>query len=73
MRITEMAASNAFGEKMPMFVISKSAKTRCFKHMQNLPCRYVAQKKAWMDGTIFEELLRELDPISSKDKEEKLS
>ena len=38
--MTEMAASNAFGE---------------------------------MDETIFEELLRELDPISSKDKEEKLS
>ena len=68
-----MAASNALGEKTPMFVISMSAKTRCFKHVQNLPCRYVAQKKAWMDGTIFEELLREIDPISSKDKKEKLS
>ena len=68
-----MAASNALGEKMPMFVISKFAKTICFKHVQNLPCRYAAQKKAWMDGTIYEELLRELDAISSKDKEEKLS
>ena len=68
-----MAASNALGEKMPMFVISKFAKTTCFKHVQNLPCRYAAQKKAWMDGTIYEELLRELDAISSTDKEEKLS
>ena len=31
------------------------------------------KRKEWMDGTIFEELLRELDCISSKDKDEKLS
>ena len=56
-----MAASNALGEKLPMFVIGKSAKPRCFKHVRNLPCRYRSQKKAWMDGTLFEEWLRELD------------
>ena len=60
-RLTGMAASNALGEKLPMFVIGKSAKPRCFKHVRNLPCRYRSQKKAWMDGTLFEEWLRELD------------
>ena len=62
-----MAASNSLNEKIPMFVIGKSANwkisnSRCFKHnVRNLPCRYQSQKKAWMDGTLFEEWLCELD------------
>ena len=60
-RLTGMAASNALGEKLPMFVIGKYAKPRCFKHVRNLPCRYRSQKKSWMDGKLFEEWLRELD------------
>ena len=35
--------------------------SKCFKHVRNLPCRYRSQKKAWMNGTLFEEWLRELD------------
>lgn len=42
-------------------MIGKSAKQRCFKQVRNLPCRYRSQKKSWMDGTLFEEWLRELD------------
>ena len=60
-RLTGMAASNALGEKIPMFVIGKSTSPRCFKHGRNLSCRYRSQKKAWMDGTLFEEWLYELD------------
>ena len=45
-RLTGMAASNALGEKIPMFVIGKSASPRCFKHVHNLPCLYRFQKKA---------------------------
>ena len=60
-RLTGMAASNALDEKIPMFVIGKSASPRYFKHVPNLPCRYGSQKKVWMDGTLFEEWLRELD------------
>ena len=56
-----MAASNALGEKIPMFVIRKCANPRCFKHARKLPCRYQSQKKAWMDRILFEEWLRELD------------
>ena len=60
-RSTGMAASNALGEKIPMFVTGRSASPRCFKHVRNLPCRYPSQKKAWMDETLFEEWLHELD------------
>lgn len=60
-RLTGMAAANAVGEKLPMFVIGKSAKPRCFAGVRNLPCRYRSQKKSWMDSTLFEEWIRELD------------
>ena len=59
-RLTGMTASNALGEKIPIFYIGKSASPRCFKHVRNPPCRYRSQKKAWMDGTLFEEWLHEL-------------
>ena len=48
-RITGLAAANAVGSKLPMFVIDKAKKPRCFKNIKTLPCRYRAQKKAgWM-------------------------
>ena len=59
-RLTGMTASNALGEKIPIFYIRKSASPRRFKHVRNPPCRYRSQKKAWMDGTLFEEWLHEL-------------
>ena len=34
---------------------------KCFKLVCNLPCRYWSQKKAWTDGTLFDEWLHELD------------
>ena len=61
-RLTVMAASNALDEQIPMFVIGKSANPRCFKHIRKLPCRYRSYKKASVDGTLFEDLLPELDP-----------
>ena len=60
-RLTGMATSNAHGEKIPMFVIGKSANPRYFKHVCNLSCRYQSHKKAWMDGTLFEKWLHEFD------------
>ena len=60
-RLTEMATSNALGEKIPMYVIEKSANPRYFKHVRNLPCKYQFQKKAWMAGTLFEGWLRDFD------------
>ena len=61
--ITGITASNALGEKIQQrtFVIGKSAKPNCLKHVRNLPSRYRARERGWMDKTIFEEWLRELD------------
>ena len=41
-QLTGLAAANMIGEKLPMFVIGKSQKPRCFKHIKSLPCRYRA-------------------------------
>ena len=47
-RITCMAAANAFGNEIPMFVIGKVPKPRCFKNAKFLPCRYRHKKTGWM-------------------------
>ena len=57
-RITDMASANAASDKLPMFVIGKARKQRCFKNLKFLPCRYRHQKKSWMDGILFEEWVR---------------
>jgi hypothetical protein len=36
-------------EKLPLLVIGRSAKPRCFKNA-NVPVQYEANKKAWMNG-----------------------
>lgn len=36
--LTGMAAANALGKKLPMFVIGKLAKARCFSGVRNIPC-----------------------------------
>ena len=60
-RLTGLATGNATGEKLPLFVIGKSAKPRCFSGRKCLPCRYRSQKKSWMDGDLFTEWVKELD------------
>ena len=60
-RLTGMAKASATGEKLPMSVIGKSAKPRCFKHVKSLPCRYRAQPKSWMSSFLFDEWVKELD------------
>ena len=60
-RLTGLAAANANGEKLPMFIFGKSKSPRCFKSLKQLPCRYRGQKKSWMDSDLFEEWVREFD------------
>ena len=60
-RLTGLAATNANGEKLPMFIIGKSKSPRYLKNLKQLPCCYRRQKKSWMDSDLFEEWVRELD------------
>ena len=50
-----MAAANAVGNKLPMFVIGKARNPRCFENIEKLSCRYRSQRKSWMDSVLFEE------------------
>ena len=67
-RLTGLAAGDAYGERLPMFVIGKANKRRCFKGVRILPCRYRAQRKSWMTAELFEEWVRELDRTFSAAK-----
>ena len=68
-RITGLAAANATGEKLPMFVVGKARNPRCFKNIKKLPCRYRAQRKSWMDSALFEEWVRGVkQKVSSRRK-----
>lgn len=49
-----MICANSSGtHRIPLLVIGKSKKPKCFKHAKNLPVVYRSQKKAWMNGVIF--------------------
>ena len=56
--LTGLAARNAYGERLPLFVIGKANKPRCFKGVRNLSCRHCAQCKSWMTAELFEEWVR---------------
>ena len=51
-RLTRLGAGSATGEKLPLFVIGKSARPRCFSGVKRSPCRYRSKKKkkaGWME------------------------
>ena len=61
-RLTGLAPGNALGQTLPMFVIGKANKRRCFKNLKHLPYRYRDQKKkSWIDSDFFEDCVRERD------------
>ena len=60
-RLTGLAAGNATGEKLPLFVIGNSAKLRCFSCVKSLLCRYYSKKNSWMDWDLFMEWVKEHD------------
>lgn len=48
-RITVLCAASMSGEKLPLLVIGKAAKPRCFKNTR-IPLEYASNSKAWMTG-----------------------
>ena len=59
-RVIEMVAASAAGEKLSMFVIGKSSKPICFKNVKSFPCRYRLQEKSWKNSFLFDEWVKEL-------------
>ena len=53
-RITALVCANKRGTgKVPLFVLGKAAKPRCFKNVKSLSTDYDSNAKAWMTGEIF--------------------
>ena len=63
-RLTIVICCNEDGsEKIPLWIIGKYAKPRCFKNinMNSLDCEYRANKQVWMIGLLIEEYVRWMD------------
>ena len=61
-RITILLGANMDGsDKLPLLAIGKSAKPRCFKNTKKLPVDYHANKRSWMNSTVFEQWVKKLD------------
>lgn len=62
-RVSALFCANATGKKkVPLLVIGKAAKPRCFKNVivKNLPAYYKGQKNAWMNKPIFTYWFKEI-------------
>ena len=73
LRLTGLTTANAFGEKLPLYLIGKSKKLWCFKDIKHMPCWYRSQKKSWMDSILFEEWVREIDRCFTKEGQKNCS
>ena len=61
-RLTVLLGANMDGsEKLPILVVGKSKKPRCFQNVKSLPCDYENNKTAWMTITIYEAYLKRLN------------
>ena len=65
--LTAMAAASAAGEKLPIFVIGKSAEPICLKDVKSLPYPYQLQAKMWMNSFLFDEWAKEIDKKFEKE------
>ena len=70
--LSVLVAASMAGEKLPLLVIGKAAKPRCFKNVKKLSFSYQSNSKAWMTSTIFETWIRKLD-INMKNSNRKIA
>jgi len=53
-RVTVMNCANATGtHKIPLLLIGRTSRPRCFKGVNHLPLEYRAQTSSWMNGNDF--------------------
>ena len=72
-RITVLVWANMDGsEKLPLLVIGKFAKPRCFKGVQSFPVTYRSNSKAWMNSALFEDWVQQLDRRFQREKRDVL-
>ena len=52
-RVTVLVCASMTGEKMPLLLLGKSKKPRCFRGVARLPVEYDSNRNAWMTATAF--------------------
>uniref|UniRef100_H3AAG5 HTH CENPB-type domain-containing protein n=1 Tax=Latimeria chalumnae TaxID=7897 RepID=H3AAG5_LATCH len=68
-RISILPFANMTGSgKLPMLVIGKSTKPRCFKGVKSLPTEYTANRNAWMTSDIFSNWIKKHDKKFKRQK-----
>lgn len=65
-RVTLLLGASLTGEKLPPLVIGQFEKPRCFKGVNNLPVKYNFSKKAWMNTSIFNNYMSDLNNYFKK-------
>ena len=61
-RITVLVCANMTGsQKLPLLVIGKFARPRCFRNVRTLPVQYESNTKAWIVSDLFSSWLLKLD------------
>lgn len=71
-RLTLLQCVNMTGtDKLPLLIIGKSKRPRCFKGVKTLPVDYANNTKAWMTKTLFKDWLKKVD-IQMKIKRKKI-
>lgn len=69
-RFTVLHCVNVIGEFEKPLITGKSAKPRCFKHVdiRNLPVNWKNNKRSWMTSSSFEEWLNKLNEKMKRQK-----
>jgi hypothetical protein len=70
-RVTVLVGASAAGEKLPLLIIGRFGKPRCFKN-STIPLEYMSNRKAWMTGDIFSSYLKKMDR-QMRDKNRKIA
>jgi hypothetical protein len=67
-RITVLIGASATGEKLPLSIIGKSERPRCFGKLRVLPCDYNHNRRAWMTRQIWRTIIEKLERKMRREK-----
>jgi len=67
-RVTVLIGASATGEKLPLSVIGKSERPRCFGRLRVLPCDYSYSRRAWMTRQLWRQIIEKLERKMKSEK-----
>lgn len=67
-RVTVLIGASATGEKLPLNVIGKSERPRCFGRLRVLPCDYSYSRRAWMTRQLWRQVIEKLEKKMKREK-----